>query len=238
MRRHMNKTYDYHNTFNYDNVVRPKLTVVIFHWFSCAFRYVYIHVKPVIMMTSSNGVDYYISEKWWRDRINTTKWSLYSFNTNQFEMKYSTRKQKYEPHFFRWPNQSFRRKILEFPLSAWEFSNMYEMAKSKVKSLFWVPIYAQSSALETLTSTFPSHVAFTIHISIWIPSPLPAEYTAAHTKCGATAEKPALTGTHLLLGREKQCSVKCLAQEPTQRQCFEPGSGLDLDPESHTLPLG
>ena len=39
-RRHMNKTYD-HNTFNYDNVVTPKLTVVIFHWFSCAFRYVY-----------------------------------------------------------------------------------------------------------------------------------------------------------------------------------------------------
>ena len=38
----------------------------------------------------------------------------------------------------------------------------------KVKSLFWFHIHAQSSALQTLTSTFPGHWAFTIHIFIWI----------------------------------------------------------------------
>ena len=38
----------------------------------------------------------------------------------------------------------------------------------KVKSLFWVHIQAQNSALQTLTSTFPGHWAFTVHISIWI----------------------------------------------------------------------
>ena len=59
------------------------------------------------------------------------------------------------------------------------------------------------------------------------PSQLPGEYTAAHTQLGATAYKSALTGTHFLLGREKQCSVKWLAQghnEQSHRQGIEPGT--------------
>ena len=32
-----------------------------------------------------------------------------------------------------------------------------KLLKVKVKSLFWVHIQAQSSALQTLTSTFPGH---------------------------------------------------------------------------------
>ena len=72
------------------------------------------------------------------------------------------------------------------------------------------------------------------------PSQLPGEYTAAHTQLGATVYKSALTGTHLILGREKQCSVKCLAQghnKQTHRQGIEPGTDLDPNPESCTLPL-
>ena len=72
------------------------------------------------------------------------------------------------------------------------------------------------------------------------PPELPGEYTAAHTQLGATAYKSALTGTHLLLGREKQCSVKCLAQGHSERRTGRVlNSGLDLDPnpKSCTLPL-
>ena len=39
-------------------------------------------------------------------------------------------------------------------------------ACKQVKPLFWVHIQAQSSALQTLTSIFPGHWAFTIHLSI------------------------------------------------------------------------
>ena len=40
--------------------------------------------------------------------------------------------------------------------------------KLKVKSLFWVHIQSESSILQALTSTFPGHWAFTVHISMWI----------------------------------------------------------------------
>ena len=101
------------------------------------------------------------------------------------------------------------------------------LKKGEVKSLIWVQIQAQSSALQTLTSTFPGHWAFTAHVSIWLPSQIPGEYTAAHMQLGARAYKSALAGTHLLLGREKQCSVKCLAQghnKQMHRQGIELGT--------------
>ena len=45
-----------------------------------------------------------------------------------------------------------------------------------------------------------------------LPAQLPGEYTTAHTQLDATAYISALTSTHFLLGREKQCSMKCLAR--------------------------
>ena len=67
------------------------------------------------------------------------------------------------------------------------------------------------------------HPAFTVHIRLDIH----LNNTAAHTQLGATAYKSAITGTHFLLGREKQYSVKCLAQghnEQSHRQGIEPGT--------------
>ena len=113
------------------------------------------------------------------------------------------------------------------------------------KSLFWINIQAQSSVLHTLTSTSPGHwaISFRIYPSGY-PSQLPGEYTAAHMQLGTTAYKSVLTCTRLLLGREKQCSMKCLAQRPNElehRQGMNPGLDLDLDRdldlESCTLPL-
>ena len=89
--------------------------------------------------------------------------------------------------------------------------------KVKVKSLFWVHIQAQSSALQTLTSTFPGHWAFYCPYPSGYPYQLPGGYTAAHTQLDATAYKSALTGTHFLLGREKQCSGKYLAHRHNEQ---------------------
>ena len=101
-----------------------------------------------------------------------------------------------------------------------------DILEHKIKSLSWVQIQAQSSALQTLTSTFPGHWAFPVRIyPSGCPSQLPGEYTAAHIQFAATAYKSALAGTHLLLGREKQCSVKCLDQghkEQMHRQSIKP----------------
>ena len=110
----------------------------------------------------------------------------------------------------------------------------------KVKSLFWVHIQAQSSTLQTLTSTFPGHWAFTlrIHLDIHLNSlgsiqPLTCNLAPRLTNL------PSQVPT-LLLGREKQCSVKCLALGTTSRRTGRVlNSGLDLDPnpEPCTLPL-
>ena len=94
--------------------------------------------------------------------------------------------------------------------------------KVKVKSLFQVHTQAQSFGLQTLTSTYPGHWVFPVRIyPSRYPSQLSGEYTASHMQLGATAYKSALTDKRLLLGLEKQCSVKCLAQghnEPMHRQ--------------------
>ena len=57
--------------------------------------------------------------------------------------------------------------------------------KVKVKSLFWVHIQAQSSALQTLTSTILSHWACTVHIyPSRSPSQLAGEYIAGYWTAG------------------------------------------------------
>ena len=99
--------------------------------------------------------------------------------------------------------------------------------KVKIKSLFWVHIQAQSSALQTLTSTFPGHWAFTLHIHLDIHlnslgSIRPLTRNLAPRLTNLPSQVPTL-----LLGREMQCSVKCLAQghnEQMHRQGIELGT--------------
>ena len=98
---------------------------------------------------------------------------------------------------------------------------------SMVKSLFWVHIQAQSSALQTLTSTFPGHWAFTLHIHLDIHlNSLGSIQPLTRNLAPRLTNLPSQVPT-LLLGREKQCSVKCLAQghnEQTHLQGIELGT--------------
>ena len=95
------------------------------------------------------------------------------------------------------------------------------------KSLFWVHIQAQSSALQTLTSTVPGHWAFTLHIHLDIHlNSLGSIQLLTRNLAPRLTNLPSQVPT-LLLGREKQCSVKCLAQghnEQTHRQGVELGT--------------
>ena len=97
----------------------------------------------------------------------------------------------------------------------------------KVKSLFWVHIQAQSSALQTLTSTFPGHWAFTLHIHLDIHlNSLGSIQPLTRNLAPRLTNLPSQVPT-VILGREKQCSVKCLAQgqnEQTHRQGIELGT--------------
>ena len=86
------------------------------------------------------------------------------------------------------------------------------IVKGKVKSLFWVHIQAQSSALQTLTSTFPGHWAFTVHISIWISIPTPwGVYSRSHATWRHGLQicphrYPFPTGSREAMQREVSCS--------------------------------
>ena len=101
----------------------------------------------------------------------------------------------------------------------------------KVKSLFWVHIQAQSSALQTLTSTFPGHWAFTLHIHLDIHlNSLGSMQPLTRHLAPRLTNLPSQVPT-LLLGREKQCSVKCLAQGHNE-QTPRPGIELGTWPRS------
>ena len=116
----------------------------------------------------------------------------------------------------------------EHLFSHWILHTDCNQHKVKLKSLFSSPHLGS----ELCSSDLHKYLPWSLGLSQSIypsgyPSQLPGEYISAHTQLGAAAYKSALTGTHLLLGREKQCSVKCLAQghnEQTHRQGIEPGS--------------
>ena len=116
-----------------------------------------------------------------------------------------------------------------------------DILKHKEKSLIESTSRLRALLWRLWQSIFPGHWTFPVRIyPSGYPSQLPGEYTAAHMQHGDTAYKSALAGTHLLLGREKQCSVKCLAQGHNGRRTsrvLKPGLDLDHDPDSCTLPL-
>ena len=61
------------------------------------------------------------------------------------------------------------------------------------------------------------------------------EYATAHMQLGTTAYKSAITATHLLLSREKHCSMQCLAQGHNEPgRVSNPGLDLDLDPTRYS----
>ena len=104
----------------------------------------------------------------------------------------------------------------------------------KVKSKGKVTVLSPHTGSELCSADFDKYPSLVIGplqsiYSSGYPSqpPPPGEYTATHTQLCATAYRSALTGTYLLQGREKQCSVKCLAQghnERTYWQVIEPGT--------------
>ena len=111
---------------------------------------------------------------------------------------------------------------------------------SKVKSLFWVHIQAQSSALQTLTSTSPGHWAFTLHIHLDIHLNSLGVYSRSH----ATWRHGLQIWPHRYPLRswvERSNAVwSALLRGTTSRRTGRVlNSGLDLDPnpESCTLPL-
>ena len=106
--------------------------------------------------------------------------------------------------------------------------------KVKVKSLSLVHIQAQSSTLQTLTSTFPGHWAFTLHIHLEIHlnslgsiQPLTRNLAPRLTNLPSWVERSNATWSALLRGTTSRRTGRVL------------NSGLDLDPnpESCTLPL-
>ena len=112
---------------------------------------------------------------------------------------------------------------------------MRSILKVKVKSLFWVHVQAQSSALQTFDKYLPWSLGLSSPSRY--PSQLPWEYTDAQTQLDATAYKSALAGTYfaprsrVAMKREVTCSGRGTGRE------LNPGLDLDPDPETCILPL-
>ena len=81
----------------------------------------------------------------------------------------------------------------------------------KMTSLYWIWALVPHSVLQTLTSNFPSHGAFTIHISIWKSISAPW-WVYSHTR----SMTPRLTNLPISrLSREKHCSMNCFLKVTT-----------------------
>ena len=112
--------------------------------------------------------------------------------------------------------------------------------KVKVKSLFWVHIQAQSSALQTLTSTFPGHRAFTLHIQLDIHlNSLGSIQPLTRNLAPRLTNLPSQVPICSWVERSNTAWSALLKGTTSRRTGRVLNSGLDLDPnpESCTLPL-
>ena len=116
--------------------------------------------------------------------------------------------------------------------------NMKYLPTKKVKSLFWVHIQAQSSALQTLTSTFPGHWAFTVHISTWISISTPwGVYSHSHAARRHGLQicphrYPFAPGSREAMQRDVPCSWGTRSRRTGR--ALNPSLDLDPNPESCT----
>ena len=112
--------------------------------------------------------------------------------------------------------------------------------KVKVKSLFWVHIQAQSSALQTLTSTFPGHRVFTLHIQLDIHlNSLGSIQPLTRNLAPRLTNLPSQVPICSWVERSNAAWSALLKGTTSRRTGRVLNSGLDLDPnpESYTLPL-